>query len=83
MANLTNPYTIENFDVADKAFYGFRIDAATGRLTVDFINDGTQIDLPVDDVLKDNQYRTWLWTKNTLQFSWDTTQKTHILMEIK
>jgi len=83
MASLLNPYEVTAFDVENKAFYGFRINATTGRLTVDFINDGTQIDLPVDDVLKDNQYRTWLWTKNTLQFTWDGTQKTHLLMEIK
>jgi hypothetical protein len=83
MADLANPYEIASWDLEDKAFYGFRIDASTGRLTVDFINDGSQIDLPANDVLKDNQYRTWLWTKNTLQFSWDSTQKTHLLMEIK
>jgi len=52
MANLTRPYEVTDIDVADKAFYGFRINAA-------------------------------IWTKNTLQFSWDSTQKTHILMEIK
>ena len=83
MADLTNPYQISNWDLEDKTFYGFRINATTGRLTVDFINDGSQIDLPANDVLKDNQYRTWLWTRNTLQFTWDGTQKTHLLMEIK
>jgi hypothetical protein len=83
MADLTNPYQIANWDLEDKTFYGFAINAATGKLTVDFINDGSQIELPVSDVLKDNQYRTWLWTKNTLQFTWDGTQKTHLLMEIK
>jgi len=83
MANLTRPYEVTEFEMADKAFYGFRINAATGKLTIDFVNDNTQIDLPVDDVLKDNQYRTWIWTKNTLQFTWDSTQNTHLLMEIK
>lgn len=83
MASLNNPYQVTDIDIADKAFYGFRINAATGQFTIDFINDGTQIDLPVDDVLKDNQYRTWLWTKSTIQFSWDDAQKTHLLMEIK
>ena len=41
MANLTRPYEVTDIDVADKAFYGFRINAATGKLTVDFINDGS------------------------------------------
>lgn len=82
MATTRLPYEISNFDFATNTFYGYRIDAATGRLTVEIVNDRSTIELPVDDVLKDNQYRTWIWTKNTLQFSWSTTKKTHLKMEI-
>jgi hypothetical protein len=82
MATARLPYDISNFDFATNTFYGYRINAATGRLTVEVINDGTAVELPADDVLKDNQYRTWIWTKNTLQFSWSSTKKTHLKMEI-
>jgi hypothetical protein len=82
MATIANPYTLADFDFAKNTFYGYRIDAATGRLTVEIVNDRSTIELPVDDVLKDNQYRTWIWTKNTLQFSWSGTKMTHLKMEI-
>lgn len=82
MASLTNPYAVTDFDFAANTFYGYRIDAETGRLVVDVVNDGSIIELPVDDVLKDNQYRTWIWSKNTLQFEWSSTKKTHLKMEI-
>ena len=82
MASLLTPYAVSDFDFSTNTFYGYRIDAATGRLTVEVINDGTAVELPADDVLKDNQYRTWIWSKNTLQFEWSTTKKTHLQMEI-
>lgn len=76
-------YEIKDYSFASTTFYGFTVDKETGRLTVSVINDGSQVDIPADDVVKDNQYRTWIWTKNTIQFDWDNTQKTHLLMEIK
>ena len=82
MATARTPYEVSNFDFATNTFYGYRINAATGRLTVEIVNDRSTIELPVDDVLKDNQYRTWIWTKNTLQFSWSGTKMTHLKMEI-
>ena len=82
MATSSNPYTVTNFDFSSNTFYGYRIDAQTGRLTVEIINDGTAVELPADDVLKDNQYRTWIWSKNTLQFEWRDPKKTHLQMEI-
>lgn len=82
MASLTDPYAVSNFDFSTNTFYGYRINASTGRLTVDVINDGSTVELPANDVLKDNQYRTWIWSKNTLQFEWSSTKKTHLKMEI-
>jgi hypothetical protein len=82
MATVIAPYEISNFDFAETTFYGYRINAATGRLTVEVINDRTAVELPANDVVKNNQYRTWIWTKNTLQFTWSSTKKTHLKMEI-
>lgn len=75
-------YEIKDFSFASTSFYGFTVDKDTGRLTVSVINDGSEVNIPADDVVKDNQFRTWIWTKNTLQFEWSTSEKTHILMEI-
>lgn len=82
MATIANPYVVADLDFATNTFYGYRIDALTGRFTVEIVNDGSVIELPADDVLKDNQYRTWIWSKNTLQFEWSSTKKTHLKMEI-
>lgn len=82
MASIVDPYAISNFDFSTNTFYGYRINAATGKLTVEVINDGSTVELPANDVVKDNQYRTWIWSKNTLQFEWSSTKKTHLKMEI-
>ena len=83
MATISNPNQVTDLSFANNTFYGFKIIADTGKFYVNVINDGSTVELPVDDVLKDNQYRTWIWTKNTVQFSWDGTKKTHLKMEIK
>ncbi len=83
MATISNPNEVSDLSFANTTFYGFRINADTGKFYVDVINDGSTVELPANDVLKDNQYRTWIWTKNTVQFSWDATKKTHLKMEIK
>ena len=76
MATISNPNQVTDLSFANNTFYGFKIIADTGKFYVHVINDGST-------VLKDNQYRTWIWTKNTVQFSWDGTKKTHLKMEIK
>ena len=75
-------YAITDYSIANKTFYGYTINAQTGRLTISVINDGSQVDIPSDYVITDNQYRTWIWSKNTLQFRWSSTKNTHLLMEI-
>lgn len=57
-------------DLADKTFYGFRQDAATGNLTVEIINDGSPVVLPQYNMLSANDYRQWVWSRDTLQFQW-------------
>ena len=50
-------------------------------LNVVKINDGTAIAIPdPDNQQGPNDYRHWIWTEDTLQFSWDTNG--HLLMEI-
>ena len=67
----------------DKKFYGFRFNAQTGKLTVDEINDSIMlIRLPEPNVINANDYKTWIWSQNTLTFGWSATQKTNATMEI-
>jgi len=60
----------EGSDLADKTFYGFRLDLATGNLNVEKINDGSPVSLPQDDVIDPNDYKQWIWTRDTLDFQW-------------
>jgi hypothetical protein len=77
-------YQLTEFPFVDSTFMGFKIDKDTGRFTIDLTNNANpgEIDIPADDVVRDNQYRTWIWTKSTIQFEWSSTNKTHLLMEI-
>lgn len=67
---------------ANETFYGFHYNHETGKLIVEKINDGTPVRLPVDNIINKNDYKNWFWTKHTVQFEWDQTQKTNLLMEI-
>lgn len=58
--------------VADQTFYGFKINPVTGKLTVEKINDGSVVSLPVTGVKKQSDYKHWVWTERNLKFSWDT-----------
>ena len=59
-------------DLANKTFYGFRLDPDTGNLNVEIINDGTSaVVLPQDDIIDKYDYKQWVWSQNTLDFQWD------------
>ncbi len=60
----------EGSDLADKTFYGFRLDLATGNLNVEKINDGSPVVLPQENVIDANDYKQWVWTRDTLAFQW-------------
>ena len=57
-------------DLADKTFYGFRLDNATGNLQVEIINDGSPVVLPQDGVIDPNDYKSSVWSQDTLRFQW-------------
>jgi len=69
----------EGTDLADKTFYGFRLNPDDGGLVVEMINDGSPVVLPQDDIIDKYDYKQWVWTKNTLTFQWD---KGHLQVKI-
>jgi hypothetical protein len=78
-----NPdFEIIDLSFADKTFYGFRLDPDTGKATVERINDGSPVSLPLEDLIRKEDYRNWFWTKHTVQFTWGLDKNTHMLMEI-
>ena len=68
-------------DLGDTNFYGWKLNPTTGRLTVTKINsnDGDTVDLPKTDILRDNDYKVWIWTTSLLKFSWSND---HLNMEV-
>lgn len=65
----------EGLDVADKAFYGFKLDPDTGDLVVYQIDDDSMaVELPnlQDGIIDKYAYKHWVWSKNTLQFQWSS-----------
>ncbi len=70
----------EGSDLADKSFYGFRLNPDNGQLTVEIINDGVSaVVLPQDSILDKYDYKQWVWSQNSLNFQWD---KGHLQVKI-
>ena len=60
----------EGTDLADKTFYGFRLNNQTGHLDIEVINDGSPVVLPQDNIIDPLDYKQFLWTQNILEFQW-------------
>lgn len=71
--------TIE--EIGDKTFYGWKLSPTTGRLTVTKIDsdDASVVDLPKANILRDNDYKVWVWTTSLIKLSWDSD---HLNMEV-
>lgn len=70
-------------DIANQTFYGFKYDVDSARLTVEKINDGaTPVRLPDETLLREDDYKQWLWTRSTLDFSWNSNDLTRLLLEV-
>ena len=65
-------------DLADKTFYGFRLNPDDGGLNVEVINDGSLVSLPQDAVIDKYDYKQWCWSADTLQFEFNNTG--HLMM---
>lgn len=71
--------TIE--EIGDKTFYGWKLDPTTGRLTVTKIDsdNNSVVDLPKTNILRDNDYKVWIWTTSLIKLSWSGD---HLNMEV-
>jgi hypothetical protein len=72
MAYIGEPPSTANADKARQTFYGFKVDVATGNLSVDKIDDDTMtIKLPDTDYIRDiNDYRDFYWSQIDTIFQW-------------
>lgn len=69
----------EGLDLADKTFYGFKLENATGNGNVDIINNGDLVKLPdVGYTIGPNEYQVWFWSTGTYRFEWG--DKGHLKM---
>ena len=60
----------ESVSHSHETFYGFKLDKATGGLTVEVIDDGS-VKLPdSSNVLDDSDYRDYFWSQNKLMYQW-------------
>ena len=70
----------EGTDLADKVFYGFRLDPDTGNLNIEILDGDTPVSLPEDSTIDKYDYKQWVWSKDTIRFEWGT--KGHLLMRL-
>lgn len=57
-------------DLADKVFYGFRLNPDTGNLNIEILDGDTPVSLPQDRIVDKYDYKQWFWTKDTVRFEW-------------
>ena len=67
-------------DLADKVFYGFRLNPDNGNLDIEILDGDTAVSLPQDDIIDKYDYKQWFWTKDTVRFEWGTGG--HLLMRL-
>jgi len=63
----------EVLDLANKTFYGFKLNPYNGGLDVQLIDDDTMaVSLPnlQDKIIDKYAYKHWVWSQNSLQFQW-------------
>ena len=70
-------------------FYGLKTSADLGRLYLQVTDDGSKVTLPQSDVNTNGvrvrtpgEYREWVFTSIPLQFQWDETNPTHLIVEV-
>jgi hypothetical protein len=70
-------------------FYGLKTSADLGRLYLQVVDDGSKVVLPQSSinsngirVRKQDEYKEWVFTSVPLEFSWDETNPTHLLVEV-
>ena len=81
LVNIDPQYSTSLEDFVDKVFYGLKQNVQTGKASIDRITGDEPIRLPDSYSVRADDYRAWLWTYNTFQFSWDV-ETGHLLMEV-
>ncbi len=79
MAEQTTGVRIEH-SVASDVLYGFRMDPATSHLNVEVLSGADVISLPQEGVIDPNDFRQWLVSTNTLDFTVDG--RGHLIMTV-
>lgn len=85
-------FYVNTTDVIDKTFQGFKLDHATGKLTVHVIDDDSVVlSLPDDTdnkIIDNDDYKSWFYTSDMVTYEWDAAGATgtsgfgHLLMKI-
>jgi hypothetical protein len=67
-------------DLADKVFYGFRMNPDNGDLNIEVLDGDTPVSLPQETIIDKYDYKQWFWSKDTVQFEWGNNG--HLLMRL-
>jgi len=77
---IPDPETIE--ELYDNVFYGFKYDPVDGEVIVEVINENEPIKLPESTSYKPYEYVHWFASPKNLNFIWDQSKGTHLLVEV-
>jgi hypothetical protein len=74
-----SPVQLDLADIINQNFVGARMNPKTGQAYIDLVYDGSPVELP-DAIPTATGYRTFFWTKNSMNFS--INNKGHLIVSI-
>lgn len=71
-------------EVYSEKFYGFEYDPATGGLSINEVDDKSEvITLPETEGNYNEKYIYWVWSGTQLNFYWDQEARSSLLLEVE
>jgi hypothetical protein len=88
LENIASSDGAEN--IANKTFYGFRVEGQSGKLYLDRLDGDIPVSLPQNDIttevgIKNDDYLQWFWSKGLVTLYWGdnaTQWKNRLLMKV-
>jgi hypothetical protein len=77
---VVEPETFE--ELYGKVFYGMTFDPESGSATVEVIREGEIVSLPEQTNWIPEEYIHWFASPKSINFTWEGTKGTHLLMEV-
>ncbi len=77
---IVEPDTLD--ELYDNTFYGLKYNPITAEVIIEVIQEGEPIKLPESQVYRTYEYAHWFASPKQINFTWDQSKGTNLLMEV-